>query len=688
MMRPRPSLSEYLKMISRFRPDRFSETRQVWAALIFGRLLSFVTALSLTTLLLYVLLAGQNAQAQADLPADPFVVRIYYNQSSDISRLQAYDVWEYNNSVEKYVLALVDKAAYAQLQAEGWRLSVDTQATSQVQANDGLVPPGYRSVDQLYADMQTLAAAYPTLATVFDYGDSYCKTINSCTMPNSQVTTGYDLLALRITNETIAGSSTISGTSVISGTKPVLFLMANIHAREVTTPELMMRFMSWLLDGYGTNPEATWLVDWHEIWIIPTSNPDGRWIVDLGGDANPYYQRKNARTNGCATWPPNSTSHFGTDLNRNHDFGWGGASNTPCSQTYQGTAAASEPESHALQDLMLALIPDQKGPNRNDPAPADTTGVMITVHSSGEWVLYPWGDTTATAPNYTQLKALSDKMATYNGYTSCQSGATNCLYPTTGATDDWAYGILGIPAYTIEVGTQFMPPYSQVDSIQWPENRPAFIYAAKVARTPYLTSFGPDALNVQTMVYTQTQTASLTATINDVYNGNQSIAAAEYYLDLPPWADGAVAHPLAATDGTFNSTNEATNATLDLSMLPVGQHLVYVRGRDGGNNWGPVTAAFLEVSSLAAPQASFTSSSPDYLGQITSFTDSSIGANLTYAWDFDDGSGSTDANPTHEYAAAGTYTVTLTVTNLSGNDIYSAPVEIMPDNIYIPVVFK
>lgn len=119
MMRPRPSLSEYLKMISRFRPDRFSETRQVWAALIFGRLLSFVTALSLTTLLLYVLLAGQNAQAQADLPADPFVVRIYYNQSSDISRLQAYDVWEYNNSVEKYVLALVDKAAYAQLQAKG-----------------------------------------------------------------------------------------------------------------------------------------------------------------------------------------------------------------------------------------------------------------------------------------------------------------------------------------------------------------------------------------------------------------------------------------------------------------------------------------------------------------------------------------------------------------------------------------
>ena len=39
---------------------------------------------------------------------------------------------------------------------------------------------------------------------------------------------------------------------------------------------------------------------------------------------------------------------------------------------------------------------------------------------------------------------------------------------------------------------------------------------------------------------------------------------------------------------------------------------------------------------------------------------------LTYAWDFGDGATSTEAAPTHEYTAVGTFTATLTVTNTSG----------------------
>ncbi|WP_141706506.1 PKD domain-containing protein, partial [Methanosarcina sp. A14] len=37
-------------------------------------------------------------------------------------------------------------------------------------------------------------------------------------------------------------------------------------------------------------------------------------------------------------------------------------------------------------------------------------------------------------------------------------------------------------------------------------------------------------------------------------------------------------------------------------------------------------------------------------------------------WDFGDGSTSTDANPAHTYAVAGTYTVNLTVSNADGSD--------------------
>jgi gliding motility-associated-like protein len=44
------------------------------------------------------------------------------------------------------------------------------------------------------------------------------------------------------------------------------------------------------------------------------------------------------------------------------------------------------------------------------------------------------------------------------------------------------------------------------------------------------------------------------------------------------------------------------------------------------------------------------------------FTDASIGAD-THAWNFGDGNTSNQVSPTHTYAAVGTYTVTLTVTN-------------------------
>ena len=52
------------------------------------------------------------------------------------------------------------------------------------------------------------------------------------------------------------------------------------------------------------------------------------------------------------------------------------------------------------------------------------------------------------------------------------------------------------------------------------------------------------------------------------------------------------------------------------------------------------------------------------------FTNTSTNA-LSYNWDFGDGSSSTQANPSHTYAAAGAYTVVLTATNDAGSSTYS-----------------
>lgn len=50
------------------------------------------------------------------------------------------------------------------------------------------------------------------------------------------------------------------------------------------------------------------------------------------------------------------------------------------------------------------------------------------------------------------------------------------------------------------------------------------------------------------------------------------------------------------------------------------------------------------------------------------FSDESLGEITSWSWDFGDGQTSTVQNPQHSYAAAGNYTVSLTVTGGEGTD--------------------
>jgi PKD repeat protein len=56
-------------------------------------------------------------------------------------------------------------------------------------------------------------------------------------------------------------------------------------------------------------------------------------------------------------------------------------------------------------------------------------------------------------------------------------------------------------------------------------------------------------------------------------------------------------------------------------------------------------------------------------GDTIYFTDTSTYNPTSWLWNFGDGNTSTSQNPTHTYITAGIYTVSLTVTNLYGNDI-------------------
>jgi len=68
--------------------------------------------------------------------------------------------------------------------------------------------------------------------------------------------------------------------------------------------------------------------------------------------------------------------------------------------------------------------------------------------------------------------------------------------PANGSTDDWAYGDLGLAAYTFEIGTEFFESCSYFEDILIQENFPALLFAFKAARLPYQNPSGPETLSL------------------------------------------------------------------------------------------------------------------------------------------------------------------------------------------------
>ena len=203
-------------------------------------------------------------------------------------------------------------------------------------------------------------------------GDSWDKA-------TSDGSAGYDLHAIVLTNQALPGP------------KPVFFLIAAVHAREFVTAETATRFAEYLVQQYGIDGDVTWLLDTTEIHIVAQANPDGRKHAE-----EVVLWRKNTNSDGCPNESP-FFSYYGVDLNRNSSFKWNECEGFSCStdqvcqDTFRGDSAASEPETQALEGYMRSVFPDQRGINDNDAAPVDTSGLMISLHSYSELILFPWG---------------------------------------------------------------------------------------------------------------------------------------------------------------------------------------------------------------------------------------------------------------------------------------------------------
>ena len=447
----------------------------------------------------------------------------------------------------------------------------------------------YETVEETFNVAQMMVSANPTLAQWVDVGDSWEK---------SQNIGGHDINVLKLTN------------SLSGGNKPILFINSAIHAREYTTAPLTLEFARWLINGYGINADATWLLDHHQVHLMLQTNPDGRKQAETG-----LSWRKNTNQNYCGS----TSNNRGADLNRNFSYFWNatngqGSSGNQCNATYRGETAGSEPETQAIESYVRSIFPDNRGPNIDDAAPETTSGIHLDIHSYSELVLWPWGSTSQATPNGQAMQTLGRKFAYFNGYYPQQSIG---LYPTDGTSDNVSYGELGVPAFTFELGTSFFQSCSSYQSSIVPDNLPALIYAAKVVRTPYITPSGPDITNLAVNgnstsgIIAPGGTGTLTATgIDTRFNSrngtelSQNIVEAEYYVDTPPWVTGATAIALSASDGSFNSTSEGLTGIINTTGLSDGQHIVYVRAKDLSGVWGAISAIFIDISDVVPPNES------------------------------------------------------------------------------------
>jgi PKD repeat protein len=579
---------------------------------------------------------GRDYPAQSAPGDDPIVVRLYYDDQDHLNIVAGQlDIWEVDRDAS-YVVAKVAPAEYQWLEDLGYRLEIDTAKTELLDIRAPLDPrfhyfdDDYTNPNGLYVVdfMQDTNTAYPELTELLDIGDAWLAENG-----------GYhrDIWVMRITNEDPAYG--------VIEDKPIFYLFATIHAREVAIPELAIRYIKYLTTGYDgeggyyVDPDVTWLVNHNTVYVLVMQNPDGHRENE---ENTSLYRRKNMdNDDGCG-----EPTQWGVDLNRNHSFLWGccgGSSGNPCSETYRGPERGSEPETLAFQAHFASVMPDQNGDNGDDEippaAPDDATGTFLTVHSYQDEIYWPWAfDDYGDSPNFAQLQTIGRKLGYYTDY----EPAGTIYYDVDGSTDDWTYGKFGVASFTFEVGPGygscggFFPDYECIDGAAgwpenfWAENKPAFLFLHKIARTPYMTAYGPDAedLAITPDSVPQGTPVDLTATVADYRYGNDPlghIAAAEYFVDAPG-ADGT-GIPMDPTDGNWGETSEGVEAVVDTSSLAPGKHYLLVHGQNEDGDWGPFTAVFLSTTPGTPPDAIDLEASPTAIPVV--YGESTVTATLT-----------------------------------------------------------
>ena len=460
----------------------------------------------------------------------------------------------------------------------------------------------YRSIEGMNQSMKDLAAKYPDLITIEIIGESYIKKNGEKDIKGDVIPPGYDIYAVNIT-----APSTTNSTA-----KGKLLITSGIHAREYTPTELVGRFIDMLIDGYNNKDAQIISILQHtEIHAIIHVNPDGRYIAEH--NRNALWRKNMNPTGGCK-----NDQQYGVDINRNFDFLWGdksGASDNPCSDSYHGDGPNSEVETQTLVKYAMRVFPEEQrrsDPEKqlDEPLGEDITGMYIDIHSTGNFIYYPWGHRDKPSPDDDAFQAIARKMSYYNRYDLWASGY-DFMYPVSGDSSDYMYAVLGVASLGLELGYDFYEDCDTFENEILPMNLDVLLYAASIAGRPFSMAKAPDILDVAVDYEKVDGDIVVTAEVSDRLmvnsligkqnhlTGDQDIAKVMLYLDVHPddlaLADGVLNWEMSPVDGEFDSGEEIVEIALSIEDLSAERHTLHIQAIDSDGYLSPVKSVVIEV---------------------------------------------------------------------------------------------
>jgi hypothetical protein len=298
-----------------------------------------------------------------------------------------------------WVHALLSDQELQSIQAEGYAVEVlidDYQAHK-----DGIFQRGfYHTYEEVYAVLDSFVTQYPTICRLDTIGHS---------VQNRPI------WAMRVTDYPDSEEY-----------EPEIRLAGNMHGDEHIGTEVTLYFLRFMLENYISNAIVQDLIDNHELWILPTINPDGK-VANTRRNAN-Y-----------------------VDLNRDYGYFWDGWGGSP--------APLSQIENKVMRQHLLE----------------NNISLEYNYHSAAQYVNYPWDYHNVDPPDSQHIIALSEIYEDSTGLVAINGFD---WYQVTGCLQDYTIGTNGALAWTIE--TLEPPNSAQIDQICY-ENRDALLEVCRRA---------------------------------------------------------------------------------------------------------------------------------------------------------------------------------------------------------------